>query len=148
MYSSFPRADQLRIRAVLAAAWGFSAIAGGGGVLFDLHTVSNEIGAPFPLIASIIVGVFSLVAAFGIIRNKYWFEWVAAWFVSGGVFVYTVIFWGLVINGQAGRVQTASLLSALLMFYIYRIVSCSAHARKQRAIHELVESGEMRLPDA
>ena len=129
-------------------AWFFTAVAGGGGVLLDLGSLAAQIGAPVPFAASLVVCVFSTFAALGVALDRYWIEWAAAWFVAGGVFVYTVIFWGLVIAGQAGRFQTAGLLSALLMFYVYRIVACSAHARKQRTIHQLVQSGEMRLPDA
>ena len=148
MYSSFPKNDRVKIRLALGFAWAFTAVAGAGGVLLDLGSITNEGGAPVPFAASLMVLISALAATVGVALDRYWVEWVAAWLASGGVFVYAAIFWYLVITGQAGRLQTAGLLSALFCFYVYRIVACAAHARKQRTIHKLVQSGEMRLPNA
>ena len=148
MYSSFPKNDRLKIRVSLTSAWFFTALAGAGGVLFDLGSISNQVGAPVPFVASLIVAISAAAAAVGVAIDRYWIEWAAAWFAAGGVFTYVSIFWYLVITGEAGRFQTAAMLTALLCFYAYRIISCSAHARKQRTIHRLVQSGEMRIPDA
>jgi len=148
VYSSFPKNDRIKIRLPLASAWAFTALAGGGGVLLDLGSIAAQIGAPVPFASSLIVFIFSGFATVGVLLDRYWIEWAAAWFVAGGIFVYTVIFWVLVFTGQAGRFQTAGLLSALFCFYVYRIVACAAHAHKQRTIHNMVQSGEVRLPHA
>lgn len=144
MYSSFPKRDRLAIQVALAAAWFFSAIAGVGGVLLTPVTVQNEVGLHLPIISSGLVFASSAFALYGIITNKYQWEWVGAWFASSGSFVYISTVWYLVIfAGNDTRLQQAASLSSLLCFYIYRIVSCSAHARKQRTIHELVLRGKV-----
>ena len=148
MYSSFPKSDRILIRLALSAAWAFTSIAGFVGVLVDLGSIEDAIGHWTPFVGSLVVGVFGLFAALGVALDRYWIEWAAAWFVSGGVLLYTVVFWALVFTGNTGRFQTAALLSALLCFYSYRIISCAAHARKQRQIHKLIQSGELRLPHA
>jgi hypothetical protein len=148
MYSSFARGDRIAIRSALAAAWGFTALAGGGGVLIDLGSIVEHVGPVLPAVSSAIVLVFATIAAVGVVVNRYWMEWAAAWFVSGGVFVYVVLLWYLVYNGSDGRFQTAALLSGMLCFFAYRIIACAAHARKQRTIHKLLESGEVGLPNA
>lgn len=146
MYSSFPKSDRIKIRVALCAAWGATAFAGGVGVLLDLGSIVASVGEALPFWASLTVAVFSTFATVGVALDKYWVEWASAWFTAGGVFIYAVLMWALAFGGQTGRFQTAGLLSALLAFYAYRIISCSAHARKQRRIHELVQSGEVRLP--
>lgn len=143
MYSSFPKKDRAAIKAALTAAWFFSAISGVGGVLLTPVTVKNEVGDVLPLVSSGLVLLASGIACCGILTNRYQWEWVAAWFASSGLFVYVATVWFLVIFADSGtRLQQAASLTSLLCFYIYRIVACSAHARKQRTIHELVQKGK------
>lgn len=148
MYSSFPKKDRIAIRAALGSSWGFSALSGFAGVFFTPQTVTSELGFHLPVISSAVVLMFSFAALFGVVFNRYQFEWMASWFTAGGAFVYIVTVWGLVFTGSITRLQQAASLTALLGFYIYRIISCSAHARKQRTIHNLVQSGEVMVPDA
>lgn len=149
MYSSFPRKDRVAIQVALAAAWFFSSLSGVGGVLLTPVTVKNEVGHVLPLFSSGMVLLAAAIAIYGVIRNRYQLEWVAAWFASSGSFVYISTVWYLVIfDGQSTRLQQAASLTSLLCFYIYRIVACSAHARKQRTIHELVEKGKAAEQDA
>lgn len=148
MYSSFPKADRIRIRLALSAAWVFVTVAGIAGVFVDLGPIEDAIGHWVPLIGNLVVGVFSFSAAVGVALDKYWIEWASAWFVTGGTLLYVIVFWGLVLAGDGQRIQTAALLSALFCFQSYRIISCAAHARKQRQIHKLIRSGELRLPNA
>lgn len=139
MYSSFPKQDRIRIRLSLSLAWGFVALGGFSGVFAP---PSVELGAVgwLPIISSMIVASFGAVATVGIALNNYRLEWVAAWFVAGGVFAYALLVWYLTISAGNNRYQAAALLSALMFFFAYRIVSCSAHARKQRLIHKLIQS--------
>ncbi len=142
MYSSFPKKDRAAIKVALSAAWFFSALSGVGGVILTPATVRNEVGDILPLLSSGMVLLAAGIAVYGILTNRYQWEWVAAWFASGGLFVYIATVWYLVLFADsATRLQQAASLTSLLCFYIYRIVACSAHARKQRTIHELVQGG-------
>lgn len=146
MYSSFPKSDRLRIRIALAGAWAFTALGGLGGIFQTSPQLMLEIGWALPLVSSIAIASAATGATVGVLLDKYWIEWVAAWFTAGGVFAYTAALWYLVAVGSAPRIQSAALLSALLCFYAYRIVACAAHARKQRTVHKLVQSGETGAP--
>lgn len=148
MYSSFTVQDRVAIKTALAIAWGFSVIAGVGGIFLTPNTVAQELGWVIPLLCGVITLASSFAAALGVIFDKYQIEWVAAWFAASGMFAYVVTVWYLVFSGTPTRLQQAANLTSLLFFYIYRITSCSANARKQRTIHELVLSGEMGLPNS
>lgn len=150
MYSSFPKKDRIAIRSTLATAWFFSTLSGIGGMFLTPTTVQAEVGTYLPVLSSAVVFVSSLVALLGILINKYQAEWVSAWFTAGGAFVYVITVWSVFFAGSSTRLQQASSLTALMFFYVYRIVACAAHARKQRSIHELVNNntGEIGQPHA
>lgn len=148
MYSALPTRDRVTIRAFLTLAWALTSIGGAGGVLMDLSPFSQQVGPLIPLICSLVVMVFGVLAALGVALDRYWVEWASAWFVAGGIVAHSVFLWIFVFAGHWERLQNAALLSALLFFYAYRIATCAAHARKQRHIHEMVNSGEMGLPHA
>lgn len=149
MYSSFEKRDRVMIRLALSTAWGFVTLSGLGGLFINPGSFADEIGPELPFFGSLIVSAFGIMGFVGVAFNKYWLEWVAAWFVSGGIFAYTVAFWYLVVAGNAGRFQNAALLTGLLMFFVYRIVSCAAHARKQRQIHKFKsDTGGTEIIDA
>jgi hypothetical protein len=141
MYSSFPKQDRVRIRLSLTFAWAFVTLGGFFGIL-NPTSVEAEIGFWLPLISSVAIAFFGTVATIGVALNKYWIEWVAAWFVSGGVFAYAIFIWYLSFSNGNGRFQAACLLTSLLFFFAYRIVACAAHARKLRLIHNLTMSSD------
>lgn len=147
MYSSFPKQDRIRIKLALALAWSFVMFGGLAGIV-TAKSVEAELGFWIPFAGSFIVSIFGAVAVLGIVLNRYWLEWVAAWFVSGGVFVYALYIWYITIASGSFKFQGAALLTALLFFFAYRIVACSAHARKQRLIHKLVQTNETEIHDA
>lgn len=147
MYSSFPKNDRIRIRVALSLAWGFVAFGGLSGV-FAPTAFQLDVGYVIPIFSSLIIAVFATVAAIGVALNRYWMEWVAAWPSLGGVFGYSIYVWYLSFTSGNLRFQAAALLTALLFFFVYRIVANSAHAKKQRSIHDLIQSGETDDPDA
>lgn len=148
MYSSFPKRDRIAIRVALSLAWFMSSLAGVGGILLTPATVQNEVGIHLPLISSFIVFLASAYSLVGVAINRYEWEWVGSWFTIGGAFIYVVTVWALVFTSSPTRMQQAASLSSLLFFYVYRIVACSAHARKLRQIHALVNTGEVKRPNA
>lgn len=140
MYSSFERRDRITLRVVLTVAWFSSAVAGLIGIIGPPASVQNEVGIFLSTMGSIFLLVFGVVAGVGTMANRYWLEWAAAFFASGGTAVYVAATWGIVIGGgHSGRAQTAALLTALLSFTVYRVVACAAHARRQRLVHEHVK---------
>lgn len=86
----------------------------------------------------------------GVVSNRYPLELVAAWFASGGIIIYVATVWYFVFSGTPTRLQQAAYLTALFGFYLFRLADCSAHAEKQRAIHEKVRlnTGPVIRPDA
>lgn len=150
MYSSFPQRDRIAIRSALSVSWGFTALSGVGGILLTPNTLQGELGDHFPLISALLLFVAAAGAMVGVITNRYQIEWVAAWFAAAGQLPYLVIIWVLVFTTTPTRLQQAAALTSLMFFYVYRITMCSAHARKQRKVHELVkkmtDTGETRLP--
>ena len=147
MYSSFPKQDRIRIRVALSLGWAFVAFGGLSG-LFSPAPTNIQVSYILPLVSSFMIAVFASAAAVGVALNRYWIEWVAAWPASGGVFVYSIYTWYVSISAGNNRYQAAGLLTGLLFFFAYRIVANSAHAKKQREIHDLIQSGDVELPDA
>lgn len=148
MYSGYPRKDRVRIRFTLAAAWFFTAVWGAASIFLTPTTVQDELGLHLPNITGAIVLSSSVVAIYGVVRDKYYLEYVAAWFAVGGAFVYVITVWGLVIFSTPTRLQQAAALTSLLFFYLFRVAVNTAHAVKLRTIHEKVQSGQVKLPDA
>lgn len=148
MYSGYPKADRIKIRTSLAAAWVFAGIAGFASIFLTPNTLTQEIGHYLPMVSGVLVLISAGAAAYGVIKNQYPIELVAAWFASAGVLVYASTVWYLVFASTPTRLQQACNITALMCFFLYRVASCSAHARKQRRIHQLVESGQVDLPDA
>jgi len=142
MYSSFIKRDRVMIRVALSLAWGFTALGGLGGIVVQPTVVTNEVGNLLPYLSSFAILIFGVVALVGVATNHYWLEWAAAWVAAGGAFAYIITVWFTVFTGNMNRLQGAGLFTALLFFYIYRIVSCAAHARKLRSIHDLINTGE------
>lgn len=150
MFSSFPRKDRLAFKATLSLAWTFSLVSGLGGMFLVPSTVESELGPHFTVISAVVLFVSSLGAVLGVVGNRYEVEWVSAWFAAAGQLAYVVVVWYLVFSTTPTRLQQAGALTSLVLFYVYRIVSCSAHARKQRQVHELVQrltnTGEVAVP--
>lgn len=132
----------------MAGAWLFTAVWGAASIFLTPTTVQNEIGLHLPNITGGIVLLSSAIAVYGVIRDKYQLELVAAWFASGGAFVYVITVWGLVFMGTPTRLQQAAALSSLMCFYLFRVTVGTAHARKLREIHERVQSGPVTRPRA
>lgn len=149
MYSAFPTRDQITIRSSLVAAWIFVGISGIGGVFMPSTTILDELGPWIvPICAAILVPA-SASAAIAVSLNMYRIEWVAAWFAAAGGFGYAFSLWYLTFTSNPTRLQAAGLATTALMFYIYRVTSCAAHARRLRTIHNITSNtGEVRLPDA
>lgn len=138
MYSSFERRDQIAIRSALIAAWLFVAIGAVGGVWLTPITVAEEISS-LAKISSWVTLISSVSAAAGVLSARYWIEWVAAWFASLGLSIYAAGVWYIVITSSPLRLQQAAYITGLIGFAVVRIAMNSAHAAKQRMIHEITQ---------
>jgi hypothetical protein len=147
MYSSFARQDRVAIRSTLTAAWAFISLSGLGGLLTPNIALTSDIAQVIALVANFMLAVFGFFAGVGVVSNRYWIEWFAAWFTSGGIFAFAMLSWYFFfIERFPALLQNSSLLTGLLLFSIFRIVSCAAHARKQRQIFELSKSQTGEIP--
>lgn len=136
VYSSFDRRDRIAIRSALVGAWLFVALGAVGGVWLTPATVAEEIGS-LAAVSAWIALVSAAAAMVGVLANRYWMEWVAAWFASLGLSVYSVGVWYIVLTSTPTRLQQAAYVTALIGFTVVRIAMNSAYASKQRKIHEI-----------
>jgi hypothetical protein len=132
MYSSFSPKHQVRIRTALALAWGFLALGGVAQVFRPPQRIHLIVGD----FAIITIGVCLVLAAFvatwGIIRNRYRFEWVASWFVALTFLPYASAAWYVFVT-TGGAAAVSSFAASLLAFVVYRSMACSAHADRLRS---------------
>lgn len=142
MYSQFPAKDEKKHVYSLAGAWAFIALAGLGGILLTPNTVITEQGEIFPRIASSLVLASGLVGFIAVLYRKWVYESVVSYFAISGLIGYVSTVWFLVFTGEPTRLQQASLITALVFFVGFRIVSYAAHARRLRRLHELEEKIE------
>lgn len=142
MYSNFPKADRLKIRAGLAATWGFLAVSGAGGLLFPPQSIVEHTGVIPHTITAVVLLVSSLIGFAATVLNRYRVEWAAAYFAVAGLAVYVFAVWSIVIMGETGRMQQAGALSALIGFCIYRIAACASHSRFLKKQHRTLEAIE------
>lgn len=144
MLSSYPRRDRILLRATLASAWALVALGGVAAIFFTPTTIENELGTYLTYVWGGIAAIASIVAAIGVLADRYRLEWAAAWFAGGGLAVYAGVVWWLVATGNQTRLTQALLVSALILHTAYRALSCAAHARKLRAEH-LTDSGAINV---
>lgn len=87
-------------------------------------------GKLFPHIVSVAMGitllVFGLLCLVGTSLQKWVLEWVALWFLSGAILVYTVALWTAA-TGQLTRLAGASAISMLLLFMLIRCIELSVY---------------------
>lgn len=144
MLSSYLRRDRILLRGILASAWIVVALGGVSAILFTPTTIENELGTLLTYIWGGISAIASIIAAIGVLTNRYRLEWAAAWFAGAGLAVYGGVVWWLVVAGSTTRLTQAFLISALILHTVYRALSCGAHARKLRIEH-LTHSGAINV---
>lgn len=134
MYSSSPPLYQNMLRLILGAAWGFVALGGLAGLIVTPRTIETELGSALIWIAGSVVVTSALPAVIGVALRRFRYEWVASWFTSAGLILYAGTLWWLVFSGASTRLMQASFITALLAHTLGRVVICSAHAARLRAI--------------
>lgn len=139
MYSSLPPRYRWQIRTLLSVAWLLTAAGGACAILWTPATIENELGTQLTYGWGGIAAVGSVVALFGVAMNRYRLEWVAAWFSAGGLWMYGMVVWWLVITGSQTRLTQGFFITALLVHVVSRAVFCAAHAAKLRTA--TVETG-------
>lgn len=147
MYSNFPKKDERKHVYSLAGAWTFITASGVGGFFLTPVTVVTELGSIIPKIGSaglILAGIIGLLA---VLFRRWGYEAVAAYFALSGLIAYSTNVWVLTFTGSPSRLQQASLITALIFFLIFRIVSFSAHSAKRRREHEEAEKVAQELEE-
>ena len=141
MYSGFNRKSQIYIRGSLVFVWVCIAAGALGGLILTPVTIASELGV-IAEFSALVALVCSLAATYGILRNRYRFEWVAAWLAGAGVAPYCFGLWGLVIfGGVPTRLQQAAYITALFGFTLHRAISCSVYAKRLRDLHRILSTG-------
>lgn len=139
MLSTIPKRYSVPIHAAVSAAWIFAALSGLGAIVLSPLTIVSKLGEIVLYGCGAVTAAASLLAAFGVVANRYRIEWAASWFAACGLSPYAVTLWWLVFSGEWTRLTQASVVSAAILFMVSRALYCAAHAAKLRAIH----TGEM-----
>ncbi|QGJ92708.1 hypothetical protein QDA04_gp38 [Microbacterium phage Megan] len=140
MFSGLPPRERRAVQASLIAGWVFATGAGISAALNPTSVTLLEMG---PLVAGMMGGVLALaalVAVVGIARQRYRLEWVAAWMASAGFVPYVITIWSLTITINVSWLTAAFIASIALVFFVFRALSCAAHAAKLRIVHEASET--------
>lgn len=141
MFSTMPKWNRVWIRCTLSLAWLLIAVAGVA-MWFDTPmTIVREVGETVTNSAGLALAAASGVAAFGVVADRYRFEWSAAWFAAAAIVPYVITVWWLVFTESGSRTTQALFMSALLVFITLRAQFCSAHAAKLRMLHKETTTG-------
>ena len=133
MFTGLSPHSRVRIRTTLAAGWLLTAGAGMVTLFVVPQFIEENLGNPLRFFWSVALGVSGLVAALGVLTNRYRWEWAASWFSAASSVPYVVTLWVLVLSGTYGAVAGAFYGSALIAFMMSRAYLCAAHAEKLRA---------------
>lgn len=136
MYSGLPPRQRRIVKTVLAAAWGFSGLAGVTTLLLPTSPALSALGSFWSYMSGTALFISALVAAVGVATARYRWEWVAAWGAAAALGPYTLTLWGLVVSVASDRMTAALLTTSLVTFYVLRALLCAAHAAKLREVHE------------
>src|SRR5688572_8899537 len=135
MYSGLPRHARRVIKSTLSSAWLASGVAGA----FAVVSAAMDGATTYPTGMEILFGSMLMtgasIAAFGVIFNRYRWEWVSSWLAASAVAPYAVLAWANTIVDWS-HATTAFLFTSLVMFYIQRGALCAAHASKLREVHK------------
>ena len=140
MYSHLSPKSQVLIRISLASAWTFSTLGGLSAVVFLTPTNDPGLLLEARAVAGVTLTVSALIATFGVLFNRYRFEWVASWFATAGFAPYIILYWSIVYKNIDGTLPVAFIMMSLVSFYIHRGFLCGAHAERLRHIHTDTDS--------
>jgi len=137
MLRDYPTRNRILVRVSLTSAW---VLAGGAGFTSALLlNVVRELGTVMTVVCGVILTIGALVATLGVALDRYRWEWSAAWFAAFGLSPYFVAIWAAVFLVDLGRISQAFLVTALVTFFLYRAMMCSAHAARLRGLHHEAE---------
>lgn len=136
MFTNIPTRQRRAIKVDLVASWLLAGAGGVAAVVVSPLTIVAELGRLIVYGWGSIVAVSALIAVYGIVANRYRFEWVGAWMAALGIVPYVLTVWWLVFGGETTRLTQAFIVAALMGFFVHRALSCAAHAAKLRALHE------------
>lgn len=135
MFSTLPGRYPILIRSSLSSAWLLLSLCGVSAVLSSPRALVVELGTLITYGWGAVLAVAALIAAIGVVANRYRWEWSAAWFATSGLSAYALTMWWLVFTGGTAMVTHAAVVSGATMFTVTRALFCAAHAAKLRAIH-------------
>lgn len=144
MYSLLPRPWKIAVKTTISSAWGLLGLGGAYAAIFPTEPLIADWGPAIPLVWGIALAVAATMAIYGLLFDRYRWEWVAAWIGGAALAPYVVTVWWLWSVGAHDRFVSAVFLTGFLVCVMSRAVSCAAHAAKLRQDHE--ES--MRVLDA
>jgi len=129
MFSGFPPHIRRMLKTSLSSAWLLSA--GAGLSALSPAVDVRELGPIWTVLFGGMLAGTAIVAAVGILANRYRWEWAAAWGAAASVAPYVIVLWAATIM-DAGKSSQAFLATSLLAFFITRALFCAAHAARQR----------------
>lgn len=138
MYALLPPFWRACLKINIALAWFIVAAGGVAAAAIPPNPFVLAWGEGAPVVISAVLVVSCAASIYGVLADRYRFEWVASWFASGALGLYTLTVWWLIVIGVHERLTTAIFTSALLVCVLSRIVACSAHAARLRADYRLI----------
>lgn len=139
MYSTLPIRQRRNVLLALSTFWILSSAAGTSAILYEPNRLTEAMGPVTTAAWGAVLAAAGLAAAVGVALRHYRVEWVASWFSAAASSPYILAIWWLVAEGELNRLTQAFFMSAILVAFLKRAASCSAHAAKMRVLHEEVK---------
>ena len=138
MYSTLPPKQRRYVLITLSLYWLLVAAGGSTSIVFEPNRITESMGEYTTNAWGTVVLISGLAAVVGVTFRRYRIEWIAAWMAAAGISPYVLAIWWLVADGEPFRLTQGFMMTALLVSFLKRATSCSAHAAKMRELHKEV----------
>ena len=138
MYSTLPPKQRRYVLITLSLYWLLVAAGGSTSIVFEPNRITESMGEYTTNAWGTVVLISGLAAVVGVTFRRYRIEWIAAWMAAAGISPYVLAIWWLVADGEPFRLTQGFMMTALLVSFLKRAMSCSAHAAKMRELHKEV----------
>ena len=118
---NYPLWADIAVRTARILGYAFAALTGVGALVFTPQSVT-----PATVIIVGSMAIFGCVCFVASIWQKYVWEWVSLFFLTGGIAVYVVGMW-LQVGGNHKYVASASIFSMLVMLLVVRLVDLTVY---------------------
>ena len=144
MYESLPRRERFVLKLMLVLSWLTAGAGGFAGAFLSPNTIVSELSPPVVMTFGIVLIVSTVVAATGVVMNRYRFEWIAGWGAALAIAPYGLTVWWLVATETPTRLMQALLVTSLGVFFLTRAARGAAHAARirraaERAVKEVAD---------